>query len=1030
MDIAATFARRSFVGLMALLVVAVPPAANGAVAQSRGRPDPALFAGLEFRTIGPAAMSGRIVDLAVVDSDPSTFYVASATGGVWKTTNNGTTLVPVFEREGTHSVGAIAVHQQDTNLVWVGTGERANRQSSSWGDGVYKSTDGGQTWSNMGLRDSHHIGRIALHPTDANTVLVAAMGHLWGPNEERGLYRSGNGGETWQPVLYVDEHTGAVDVAFDPSDPSVVYAAMYQRRRRAYGFHGGGPGTGLYKSTDGGENWRELTAGLPEGDRGRIGISIYRRDPRIVYVSVEQGWRYNASTAYNERRAGVYRSEDKGETWEHLSDWNPRPMYASQPLVDPNDDQRIYMMNSFSYSDDGGKTFRRARQSLHGDDRMVWVNPHDSRHVMKADDGGLGISYDRAETWIYLTHLPVSQFYHVSVDMQKPYWVYGGLQDNGSWAGPSATYNSDGIRFEDWIKTGRGDGFVNLVDTTDNRTLYTESQYLGLSRVDLQSKQRKWIRPDNRRGAIAARRNWDAWGPDLPEPELGNAMAPANWDGPFIISPHDNNTLYAGTDQLWKSTDRGDTWTSLGDLTTGVKRRDLPIMGERAHDTTLSLDDGIPYYPTLTAVAESPLRPGLLYAGTDDGNLQVSLDDGQSWTNVIDRLPGIPDSPWIAGIELSRHSEGIAYVAINNYRNNDFTNYLYTSSDFGATWTSITGDLPANRVTRIVKEDLRNPAVLYLGTELGLFVSINGGQNWMELNSNLPTAAINALALHPRDNDLILGTHGRGIWILDNVNAIQELNPVALAADAQPFTIEPAEMIRYARAGGHTGNMVFRGDNPPRGAIIDYYLAEKHGADAELRIDILSSSGRAIASVEPKNEPGINRVVWNLRHENIGLPRDSGFGRFGPDGPWVLPGTYTVRLTVGDKRLEQPVQVLEDPRIEIDDATRREWHAVASRLAGMIRRHLATVDTVTRIRRELNKLTDDEKEQHQTRIDEVNEVHQLASEVRSRLLRLYGQVNNWPGTPTADQLSQMTYLEGWMRRLEPRVREIVVRPET
>jgi photosystem II stability/assembly factor-like uncharacterized protein len=810
-------------------------------------------------------------------------------------------------------VGAIAVHQVDTNIVWVGTGERANRQSSSWGDGVYKSTDGGDSWTNMGLGDSHHIGRIALHPTNTNIVFVAAMGHLWGPNEERGLYMSEDGGSSWTRVLEGDENTGVVDVAIDHSDPNTMYAAKYQRRRRPYGFHGGGPGSGLYKSVDGGRTWTELTNDLPDGDLGRIGISIYRSDPNIVYISVEQGWRYNASTAYGERRAGIYRSEDKGETWEHMSDWNPRPMYASQPLVDPNDDQRIYMLNSYSFSDDGGRTFTRPRQTLHGDDRLVWVNPHESRHVMKADDGGLGISYDRGLTWLYITHLPVSQWYHVSVDMRKPYWVYGGLQDNGSWRGPSATYRSDGVLFEDWYRTGGGDGFVNLVDTTDNATLYTESQYLGLSRIDLASGARTWIRPDNARGAIGARRNWDAWGPGTPEPELGNAMAPANWDGPFWISVHDNNTLYAGTNQIWKSTDRGDTWTTLGDLTTGVNRRELTIMGQRPHDSTLSLDDGIPYYPTLTAIAESPFVAGLLYAGTDDGNLQISENDGQSWLNVVDRVPGLPRSTWISNIEPSRHDPNTVYFTTNNYRNDDYSNYVYKSTDRGQSWVSITGDLPANRVARTIREDTRNPSVLYLGTELGLFYSNDGGQHWAELRGDMPTMAFNDLVIHPRDNDLVLGTHSRGIWILDNINMLQELTPEVVASDAFLFTLEPAEMIRYDRDGGHTGDMYFRGENPPAGATIDYYLREPSSADA-VSIAILDSSGSVIAEFDADANPGLNRVIWDLHSANIGPTMANNSGNRGPSGPWVLPIEYTVRLSVAGRAYEQQLQVKDDPR--------------------------------------------------------------------------------------------------------------------
>ena len=447
-----------------------------ALASAQDGASRAIWGGLEARSIGPATMSGRIVDLAVVESDVKTFYVASSTGGVWKTTNGGVTFDAVFGEEATHSVGDVVVHQHDTDVVWVGTGERANRQSTSWGDGVYKSTDGGETWSNMGLTDSKHIGRIVLHPDDSDVVYVAAMGHLWGPNEERGLYRSRDGGTSWERILEVDDQTGAVDVAMDPRNPSIMYAATYQRRRRPWGFHGGGPGSALWKSIDGGDSWTRLTNaglnnGLPEGDIGRIGIDIYRSDPRIVYVSVEQGERYNASTAYEQREAGIYRSEDRGETWEHMSDWNPRPMYASQITVDPLDDQRIYMVNSYSWSDDGGRTFTVPRQSLHGDDRLVWVNPEDSRHVMKADDGGLGISWDRGVTWLYATHLPLSQFYRIGVDNSVPYRVCGGLQDNGSWCGPSATYREEGILNADWVKWGGGDGFRNVIDTTDNRTL-------------------------------------------------------------------------------------------------------------------------------------------------------------------------------------------------------------------------------------------------------------------------------------------------------------------------------------------------------------------------------------------------------------------------------------------------------------------------------------------------------------------------------------------------------------------------------
>jgi len=948
-------------------------------------------------------MSGRIVDLAVVEADPTVFYAASATGGLWKTVNNGVTFTPLFTAQAVHSIGAVAVHQVDTSVVWLGSGERASRQSSSWGDGVYKSTDGGRSWTNVGLGDSRHIGRIALHPTDPEVVYVAAMGHLWGPNEERGLYKSVDGGTTWDRILYVDEDTGVVDVALDPEDPSIVYAAAYQRRRRPFGFHGGGPGSALWKSTDGGGSWTRLNDlapgnGLPEGEVGRIGISIYRSDPRIVYVSVEQGLRYNASTAYEERAAGIYRSEDRGESWTHMSDWNPRPMYASQILVDPSDDQRIYMVNSFSWSDDGGKTFTAPRQSLHGDDRLVWVDPGDSRHVMKADDGGLGISYDRARTWLYVTNLPVSQYYRVAVDYRRPYWIYGGLQDNGSWAGPSATYRSEGILNEDWVKWGGGDGFLNLADTTDNRTLYVESQYLGLDRADIETGQRQAIRPGDPTGAISARRNWNTWGDlDAPEERLGNAMAPANWDGPFLLSPHDPHTVYAGTNILWKSTDQGRSWTNLGDLTTGVDRRTLRIMGELPTARTLSLDDGIPYWPTLTAIAESPLERGVLFIGTDDGNVQVSRDDGASWTEVSDRMPGLPDGAWINGIEASRFVPGRVYVTVNNYRNDDYGNYLYRSDDYGSSWTDLTTNLPAHRVLRTLREDPRNPDVLFLGAEFGLFYSLNGGRAWTEMKTGLPTQAFNDLVIHPRDNDLILGTHGRGIWILDNINALQELDAGVMASPSHLFSMEPAEEIRYRSEKGHTGDMIFRGENPPEGAVIDYWLRD---GGADVRLSILDGGGREVARIPGRNERGVNRVVWNLRHGLDGQPQDQP-----PRGPLVVPGTYTVRLQAGGEVHDGSLEVMEDPRITLDAGTRARWTADLMDLAGLAQDAMAGARAA---QDEFGDL-DEEAGTPPAAASAARDLLRQWQELASRTRRLQGEVEGWVGPLTQQQESQRTF---------------------
>jgi len=679
-------------------------------------------------------------------------------------------------------------------------------------------------------------------------------------------------------------------------------------------------------------------------------------------------------------------------------------MYASQILVDPSDDQRIYMVNSFSWSDDGGRTFSVPRQTLHGDDRLVWVDPSDSRHVMKADDGGLGISYDRGMSWLYVTHLPVSQFYRVTVDHRKPYWVYGGLQDNGSWAGPSATYRSEGILNHDWMKWGGGDGFLNLVDTTDNRTLYVESQYLGLDRVDVETGQRQAIRPGDPTGAISDRRNWNTWGdPEAPEERLGNAMAPGNWDAPFLISPHDPSTIYAGTNILWRSTDQGRTWTELADLTKGVDRRALTIMGERPTARTLSLDDGIPYWPTLTAIAESPLEPGVLYVGTDDGNVQVSLDGGGSWAEISDRMPGLPDAAWINGIEVSRFAAGRVYVTANNYRNDDNGNYLYRSDDFGRTWTDLTPDLPPRRVLRTLREDPRSPRTLYLGSEFGLFYSMDGGEHWVEMKAGLPTAAFNDLVIHPRDNDLILATHGRGIWILDNINALQELTPETLGTPAYLFTPEPAEQIRYGSEKGHDGNMIFRGENPPPGALIDYWIKD---GGTEVSISILDSQGQEVAKLAGSGARGVNRVVWDLRHSLAGGP-----GSRRIRGPLVVPGTYTVHLQAAGVDHEELLEVREDPRLEVDPEVRTRWTLDLLALAELA---MVVSDQARAASEDLGGAEEDSAASEAVR-GEVRDLLRQWEELASRTRRLQAEVEGWVGPLTRQQDTQRAF---YMEMLE------------
>jgi photosystem II stability/assembly factor-like uncharacterized protein len=952
--------------------------------------------GLKLRSIGPASMSGRVVDMDVVESNPYTMFVAGATGGLWRTTDNGLTWTSVFDAP-VHSIGDVAVFQPNPQILWVGSGERANRQSVGWGDGVYKSTDGGKTWVHMGLRTSMHIGRVQLHPTNPDIAWVAAQGSVWGAGGERGLYKTTDGGRTWTRTLHVDDETGVTDVALDWNDPNVLYAASYQRRRSAYGFDGGGPGSALWKSTDGGSTWTKLTGnGLPEGEYGRIGIAVYRKNPRIVVISVEQGARYNASTAYIQRKAGVYRSEDAGATWKLMSDWNPRPMYASQPTIDPSDDQRIYMLNAYSFSDDGGKTFTAPRTTTHGDDRFVWVNPKDSRHVIKLDDGGIGISYDRGRTFLFVSSLPLSQFYRVAVDNAVPFNVYGGLQDNGCWVGPSASWTTSGILNEHWSRLCGGDGFFVVPNPKNPRTVYSASQFLGLQKNDTRTWQVQDLRPGDSTGRIGGRRNWETWGKPGATQLLGNAMHPANWDSPIVISPHDTNTLYVGMQHLFTSKDGGRTWKSLGDMTTGVDRSTLPLMGRKPSEATLSLDDGVPYFPGVTALAESPLVKGLLYAGTDDGRLRVSRNGGLSWTDAQSKLPGLPKDSWFAGVEPSRHAAGTVYVVVDNHRSNDMTNYVYRSTDYGATWSRLEGDLPPNRVARTIREDVRNPRLLYLATEFGLFISPNGGGNWVPLRANMPLMPFNDVALHARDNALVLGSHARGVWVLDQLNALQELTPDVTAMPAQLFTMQPAHQIRTTNLRPHTGDMIFRGENPANGALVDYWLRD---AGASVTLTVHDSTGRLVQSLTPVAARGVNRVVWNLRHAD--LPVRSGGGedddegpRATTPGPLALPGTYTVRLVHDGRTVERKVLVKEDPRLTVSRAERAAWTAFHREVAAALG---AFAEVATRVRglSGTDAATRDLKRQ--------------AGELQARLSTLYSAVGRWTGMPTADQRSQLRY---------------------
>jgi photosystem II stability/assembly factor-like uncharacterized protein len=931
------------------------------------------FDSLHFRSIGPASMSGRISDVAVYEHDPSIFYVGTAHGGVWKTTNGGTTFEAELQHDGLMSVGDVAVSQSNPDLVWVGTGESNNRQSTSWGDGVFKSTDGGRTWTNMGLHASRYIGRIVIDPRDNDVVFVAAAGSLWGSGGDRGVFKTTDGGRTWNQVLKVDEDTGANDLVMDPSNHDILYAATYQRRRAACCMNGGGSGSGIWKSTDGGAHWTRLTGGIPEGPLGRIGIDISRLRPNILYAVIEGPVDPNAAPAAGGRGGrlsrgadktptGLYRSDDAGATWRKVNNADPRPMYFSQIRVDPNDpDIVIFGGVDLQMSTDGGKTVNtQAASKIHSDHHAIWIDPSNSKHVIIGNDGGLAVSWDRAQTWNFVPNLPVGLFYHVSYDFATPYHVCGGMQDNYVWCGPSAVRGAAGIANYQWTTVQGGDGFVALQDPSDYRVAFSESQDGNMMRVDRVTNETVTMRP-------------------LPAP--GEPELRWNWDTPMIQSPHDPKVLYVAANRVFKSVDRGLSWTAVSpDLTANAKRDDIVTMGVKGGDIRIAKDDGIEAWPTIVSLAESPKRAGLMYAGTDDGNVQVTKDGGRTWTNITANVPGLPKGIWVSELVPSRYDEGTVYATFDGHRQNDFGTYIFVSSDAGQTWRPAAANLK-DVVVKTLTEDPKNPDVLYIGTETGLYATVDRAKSWIKIRANLPDVRIDEIAIHPRDNAMILATHGRAIWILDHLEPIQEYAKAsAVTTDAKLFTIAPAMYRRPARDRNYEfwGDQTFFGENPPQAAIISWYQKQQAG---DVKLQIADVTGRVVREIggkalEHSGAPGIQAACWDLRvdpapalppppatrnreqgeqqrepekreapENTFGAgcaPEGGGGGGFGRGattlGPVVPGGTYTVSLLVGGKVADKmPLRVVEDPEVVLTSLERKKMFDMAMEIHALQR---------------------------------------------------------------------------------------------
>ena len=890
--------------------------------------DSTLLGEFSWRPIGPAITSGRIVDLAIPEGPAGRvgdlgklMYVASASGGVWKTTNGGTTWEPIFDKYGSSSIGDIAVAPSNPDIIWVGTGESNNQRSSSWGDGVYKSENGGKTWTHVGLGSSQHIGRIVIHPTNANIVYVAAVGPLWASGGERGLYKTVDGGKTWANTKKISEHTGFTDVAMDPTNPDVLYAAAFQRQRKAYSFVGGGPESAIYKSIDAGASWTKLTEGLPTADIGRIGLDISQSRPGTIYATMET------------RGADIYRSDDHGASWRKTGTGSSFPWYMGQIRVDPTNPERVYFLGvPLQVSEDGGRTFRNIAVSAHVDYHAMWINPRDPDHFVVGNDGGVYISRDRGATVDWVPNLPVAQYYAINVDMRDPYNVYGGLQDNGSWAAPSRTRNRQGITNNDWYRTTGGDGFYAAIDPVDPDIVYGEWQGGEILRYDVRTGEAKSIKP---------------------QPKFGERPFRWNWSAPMLISPHNHMTVYFGGNHLFKSTTRGDSWVRLGpDLTRQLNRDSLPLMGKLWGKDAVARHSGVAEYGNIATIDESPLRAGLLYVGTDDGLVQVSRDDGATWER-ISRFPGVPDQTYVSRVVASRHAEGTVYATMDGHRSNDFKPYVLKSADYGKTWTSISSNLPANGSVQVIREHHRVPSLLFVGTEFGAFFTSNGGRSWSRLPNNLPTVAVHDLVVHPRENDLVIGTHGRGIYILDDITPLEKLAEAGAAGPIHLFPVKPAVLFNQnaSRPGGvlgtaNEGERSYSAPNPPFGSTLTYHVRDSIPRGRELTLAIHDStgrrirellraiddsSGRGIRELSEKTGRGMHRITWDLRLASpYVIPRAEANRQ--PRGAFVLPGRYTARLELAARGSEPAVisetvvEVKPDPLVRLTAAEYRELH--------------------------------------------------------------------------------------------------------
>jgi photosystem II stability/assembly factor-like uncharacterized protein len=959
-------------------------------AQGGVKLDSNSFGAIEARHIGPAITSGRIAAIDGLHSNPNVLYVGSASGGVWKTTNAGTSFKPIFDKH-SQSIGAVTIDQSRADTIWVGTGESWTRNSVSIGTGVYKTTDAGDTWKMVGLENSERIARIIVDPKNSDVVYVAATGHLWDSNDERGVYKTSDGGKTWQRALFVDKDTGCADLAIDPQDSNIVYAAMWQFRRKAYFFTSGGPSSGLYKSVDAGKTWKKLSKGLPEGELGRIALAVAPNRPNLVYASVEA------------KKSGIYRSDDLGESWTRVSgspSATGRPFYFSRMLIDPKDYKRIYKADySIALSTDGGVSFASRGGRAHGDFHDVWVNPIDTSQVYVATDGGVYVSHDRASSFRFMGNIPVAQFYHVSFDLERPYNVYGGLQDNGSWMGPSS--KPGGIQNKDWRNVGFGDGFHVWADPLDKDIIYSEFQGGQILRVHKALGEIKWVKP---------------------LPKQGEPKYRFNWNTPIALSPTNPRVLYIGAQFLFRTTNRGESWERLSpDLTTND-----PAKQKQDESGGLSLDNSsAENHCTITAIAESPLDEKAIWAGTDDGNLQVTRDGGKTWANVGADIQGLPKNTWCTSIEPSRFDRGTAYVTFDGHYTGDMKPYVYKTSDFGKTWKALATD-SIKGYAHVVREDRVNRDLLFVGTELGLFVSLDGGAQWVQFTGNVPQVAVRDIAIHPREHDLILATHGRGVLIIDDIIPLRQLTQQVLESTATILESRPSVISIPGAVQEFPGDSDYFGPNPSEAATITYYLKDRH-VYGDMKLEVYNAEGKLMATLPAGKRRGINRATWFMRQKPPKVPPSPNLA--GPSllGPMVPEGTYTVKLIKDKETFTGQVRVIADPRSPYSAADRTAQQQAVFKLYAMQERLAFVDDQVTgardQARDRAKKLANDPLAKDLEAFgDKLETLHKSLvatkegpitgeEQLRERIVELYGWASQFSGRPSQSLLDRIPLLD-------------------